>query len=187
MTVSTVSARRLAAASLAAAALLGAAALPATAADRFPNRPPVEISDVQYDAPGHDRRANHSLNKEWVELKNNTRHVINLRGWTLTDEDGDRYTFRNYRLAPRATVRVHTGEGRDTLGDVFQDRNRHIWDNRSDTATLRDDQGRVIDRESWNERRHHGGYRHHGERHHDGYRHHGERHHGDRHHGRDRG
>ncbi|MFF3845657.1 lamin tail domain-containing protein [Streptomyces sp. NPDC002328] len=171
MTVSTVSARRLAAASLAAAALVGAAALPATAADRTPHRPQVEISDVQYDAPGEDRRRNRSLNKEWVELKNNTRHTINLRGWTLTDSEGDRYTFRNYRLAPRDTVRVHTGEGRDTRGAVYQDRNRHVWDNRKDTATLRDDHGRVIDRESWNERRDHGGDRHHGDRHHGGDRH----------------
>ncbi|MFE9934615.1 hypothetical protein ACFYP3_37545, partial [Streptomyces sp. NPDC005533] len=40
----------------------------------------------------------------------------------------------------------HTGNGRDTHRDVYQDRRHQIWDER-DTATLRDDRGRVLDRE----------------------------------------
>ncbi|GGW80695.1 hypothetical protein GCM10010350_76810 [Streptomyces galilaeus] len=55
---SAVTARRLAAASLAAAAVVGAVALPASAADRTPDLPKVEISAVQYDAPGRDTRSN---------------------------------------------------------------------------------------------------------------------------------
>ncbi|MET9058275.1 MULTISPECIES: lamin tail domain-containing protein [Streptomyces] len=158
MSVSAVSARRLAAAALAAAAVTGAAALPASAADARPNRPVVKISAVQYDAPGRNDRSARSLNQEWVELTNTTRQTVNLNGWKLSDRDGDTYTFRNYRLAPRATVRVHTGVGRDTRTDVFQDRRREVWDNRSDTATLRTDRGRFVDSASWGRDRHHGGW-----------------------------
>ncbi|MFJ8110332.1 lamin tail domain-containing protein [Streptomyces sp. NPDC096132] len=170
MSVRLVSARRLAAASLAAAGVIGAVALPASAADypRF-DRPKVEISAVQYDAPGRFDRSNRSLNKEWVELTNNTRHTVNLDGWTLSNEDGDTYTFRHYRLEARSTVRVHTGEGRDSRGDVYQDRRREVWDDRHDTATLRNDRGRFVDDESWGFRRHggdrydrRGDHRHHG-------------------------
>ncbi|WP_260474132.1 lamin tail domain-containing protein [Streptomyces sp. WAC 04229] len=151
-----ITARRLTAGALAVGALTAALVVPATAADHERQRPRIEITDVQYDAPGRDNRSNRSLNKEWVEITNNTRRAVNLSGWTLRGEDGHRYTFRHYRLDGRATVRVHTGEGRDTRTDVFQDRNRHVWGNRSDTATLRNDHGRFIDDKSWGHHRHGG-------------------------------
>ncbi|MEV6619047.1 hypothetical protein AB0N31_35390 [Streptomyces sp. NPDC051051] len=49
----------------------------------------------------------------------------------------------------RATVRIHTGLGRDTRTDFYQDRRHYVWNNDSDTATLRNDRDRLIDRESW--------------------------------------
>lgn len=209
MSMSTVSARRLAAASVAAAAVLGAVALPASAADHSrPERTRVEISSVQYNSPGRDDQSNRSLNKEWVELTNTTRDSVNLDGWRLSAEDGRTYTFDDYRLAARATVRIHTGEGRDTRTDLFQDRRHYVWDNHSDTATLRNGYGRVIDEASWGNDRSDGdngdrydGGRYDGDRRHgyDGDRYDGDRrrgdhgdrydgdrrrgHHGDRHHG----
>ncbi|WP_234390080.1 lamin tail domain-containing protein [Streptomyces sp. MMG1533] len=183
MSISTVSARRLAAATLTAAAVIGSVALPASAADHArPDRTRVEISSVQYDSPGRDNSSNRSLNNEWVELTNTTRDSVNLDGWTLGDEDGRTYTFDHYRLAARATVRIHTGEGRDTRTDLFQDRRDHVWDNYSGTATLRNDRGRFIDEASWDsDRRFHGDRsdlgRHHGDRSDLGRHHHGDRFH----------
>jgi hypothetical protein len=160
---STVTARRLSSAALAAAAIVGAVALPASAADHArPDRPKVEISAVQYDSPGRDDRSRRSLNKEWVELTNTTRRTVNLEGWTLQDEDGHTYTFDDYRLEGRATVRIHTGEGRDSDSDLYMDRRNYVWDNYSDTATLRNDHDRFIDDASWGgNRHHHGSSRHH--------------------------
>ncbi|MEV0695990.1 lamin tail domain-containing protein [Streptomyces sp. NPDC050388] len=152
-----ITARRLTAAALSAGALTAVLTAPASAAEHRPHRPNVQISDVQYDSPGPDDRSNHSLNKEWLEITNNTRRAVNLDGWTLRDEDGHRYRFDNVRLAGRATVRVHTGVGRDTRTDLYQDRRHYVWDNRADTATLRDDRGRTVDTESWG--RHRGGRR----------------------------
>ncbi|WP_372514856.1 lamin tail domain-containing protein [Streptomyces ortus] len=155
------STRRIAAAVLAAGAALGATALPATAdsSQQQARRSHVEISAVQYDSPGRDDRSNRSLNKEWVEITNDGRRAVNLEGWTLTDEDGHTFTFRHYRLGGHESVRVHTGEGRDRDGHVYQDRRHYVWDNRSDTATLRNDNDRRIDRESWGHG--HGGGGHH--------------------------
>ncbi|WUI51777.1 lamin tail domain-containing protein [Streptomyces sp. NBC_00414] len=158
MFVSSRSTRRIAAAVLAAGAALGATALPATAADsdrQQARRSHVEISAVQYDSPGYDNGSNRSLNKEWVEITNDGRRAVNLEGWTLADEDGNTFTFRHYRLRGHESVRVHTGEGRDRDGHLFQDRDEYVWDNRSDTATLRNDHDRRVDRESWG--RGHGG------------------------------
>ncbi|SEE59889.1 lamin tail domain-containing protein [Streptomyces sp. TLI_105] len=150
------SARRIAATVLAAGAMVSIVALPASAHDDDRYRTPkVEISAVQADSPGRDTRSNRSLNGEWVEITNNSRHAVDLDGWTLKDEDGHRYRFNDVRLAGRSTIRIHTGEGRDTRTDLYQDRRDYVWDNHSDTATLRDDHGRIVDTESWGGRHHH--------------------------------
>lgn len=148
--------RRLLAAVLAAGALVGAAAIPAAAHDddRRDHRgrySSIVIGDVQNDSHGRDNRA---LNREWIEVKNTGRHSVDLRGFTLTDKQGNRYRFHGFRLDGRSSVRVHTGNGRDTHRDLYQDRRHQIWDER-DTATLRDDRGRVVDTESWGRRGHH--------------------------------
>ncbi|WP_328835020.1 lamin tail domain-containing protein [Streptomyces europaeiscabiei] len=150
-----VTARPLAAAALATAALAAGAGvsmvtLPASAADHArPDRSKVKISDVQYDSPGRDDRSNRSLNREWVEITNTARRSVDLDGWTLEDEEGHTYTFDHYRLEGRTTVRVQTGHGRDTDTDLYQDSRHYVWDNRSATATLRNDRGRHIDSDSW--------------------------------------
>lgn len=144
--------RRLAAAALAAGSLVGAVALPASATDALPLRPSVEITDVQYGSPNPDNRSNRSLNAEWVEITNTGRRTVNLDGWTLSDEDGNTYTFYDYRLEGRSTVRIHTGIGRDTDTDLYQDRRHEVWDNHSDTATLRNHRDRLIDAISWGSR-----------------------------------
>ncbi|MFJ3235856.1 lamin tail domain-containing protein [Streptomyces sp. NPDC086787] len=149
-----VSARRLSAAAVAAAAVVGAVALPAAAAGRPApqHRPAVVISDVHTHFLGRDNRSSRFLNQEWVDLTNTTRHTVNLNGWTLRDEEGHTYTFRHFRLGGRDTVRVHTGEGRDTRNDVYQDRRKRILDKAHDTVTLRDNRGHFVDNESWGHR-----------------------------------
>ncbi|MGW2200972.1 lamin tail domain-containing protein [Streptomyces sp. NPDC001774] len=147
-------ARRIAATVLAAGAIVSAVALPAAAHDGDRQRgPKVEISRVQAESPGRDDRSNRSLNAEWVEIRNTTRHAINLKGWTLKDDDGKRYRFGDVRLGGRDTVRIHTGHGRDTRSDLFQDRRNYVWDSR-DKAILRDDRGRTVDTKSWGHRHH---------------------------------
>ncbi|MGW7366544.1 lamin tail domain-containing protein [Streptomyces sp. NPDC054841] len=148
-------ARRLVATVLASGVLVGVAALPASAADtddrhgrHESRRSAVAIGQVQHNSPGRENRSNRSLNAEWVEVTNAGRHAVNLNGWTLSDSDGNRYRFNHLRLPARSSVRVHTGFGRDTHRDVYQDRREQIWD-RHDTATLRNDRGRTVDTESW--------------------------------------
>ncbi|MEU0049723.1 lamin tail domain-containing protein [Streptomyces sp. NPDC006309] len=147
-----VTARRVAAATVAAAAVVGAVALPASAVDRDhhrSHRAEVVISGVQHSSSVRHDRFERPLNREWVELANESRRAVNLDGWTLSDEDGHTYTFRYYRLAGDATVRVHTGFGRDNRNDLYQDRRQSVWGDDHDTATLRNDRGRFVDSVSW--------------------------------------
>ncbi|MFI5805115.1 lamin tail domain-containing protein [Streptomyces sp. NPDC051561] len=156
-TARTRTARRVAAAVLTAGTVVGITALPASAAaptsaatqaSKAP-RPTIVIGQVQYNSPGYDDGSNRSLNGEWVQIRNLGRHTVNLRNYSLTDRDGKRYYFHNLRLDGRSSVKVHTGYGHDRYGHVYQDRSRYVWDNYSDTATLRNNKGRVIDRVSW--------------------------------------
>ncbi|MFF3457001.1 lamin tail domain-containing protein [Streptomyces sp. NPDC002730] len=151
-------ARRIAATALAAGAVVSAVALPASADDndrgRHHQRSQVVIGGVQADSPRRGIGTNRSLNAEWVDITNNTRRSVDLDGWTLRDADGNRYRFHDVRLPGRATVRIHTGAGRDTRTDLYQGRRTYVWD-RSDTATLRDDRGRTVDIESWGRGHHH--------------------------------
>ncbi|MDX2389500.1 lamin tail domain-containing protein [Streptomyces sp. NPDC054904] len=146
--------RRTLAGLLAAGALIGVAAVPAAADDHRRDRgqhTSLVIGDVENAGRGRDNRA---LNSEWVEVKNTGRHGVQLRGFTLTDKQGNRYRFNDFRLEGRSSVKVHTGQGRDTHRDVYQGRRHQIWDER-DTATLRDNRGNIIDSESWGRRGHH--------------------------------
>ncbi|MFH8342354.1 lamin tail domain-containing protein [Streptomyces sp. AM6-12] len=146
--------RRLTAATAVAAAVVGAAALPAAAAGHHSGRSHgvVYISTVRYDSTGRGARNNTELNQQWVAVSNHSRKAVNLNGWTLSDAAGHTFTFHHYSLGARATVRVHTGVGRDTRSDLYQDRRSQVWD-KSDTAKLRNDRGRLVDQVSWNQHR----------------------------------
>lgn len=110
----------------------------------------VEISEVQYNSPGFDNRSNRSLNGEWFTVKNEGRYPVQLRNHTVRDEDGHTYRFGWLRLRGGQEVTVHTGYGRDGWGHVYQDSSRHLYDNRRGSVTLRDDEGRRLDRCEWN-------------------------------------
>ncbi|MEU1402236.1 lamin tail domain-containing protein [Streptomyces sp. NPDC005728] len=146
-------ARRVAATAAAAAAIVGAVALPASADDHDRDhgrsyRPQVAIGAVQTSPLERHNPSNRFLNQEWVEVTNGGRRAVDLDGWTLSDKDGNAYTFHHYRLDGRSSVRVHTGAGRDSATDLYQDRRRHVWDTR-DTATLRNDHGGFVADASW--------------------------------------
>ncbi|WP_329454935.1 lamin tail domain-containing protein [Streptomyces sp. NBC_01497] len=150
------SASRNAAVLLGAAVVTASAVLPAAAAGHAPAHraphSPVVVGAVQYDSPGRDNRTNKSLNGEWVTISNTGRTSVNLKNWTLAKDSRHVYRFKNLRLAGKSSVRVHTGVGRDTTRDVYQDSRHYVWDNK-DTATLRDSHKRVIDVKRWSGRR----------------------------------
>ena len=140
-------------ASTAAAGMLAltgpAAAAAAASAHRAPS--PVVISEIFYNSPGPDHGSNQSLNAEWVKLRNRTGHRVSLDGWTLRDTAHHVYHFVGYSLRAHGTVRIHTGSGRDTQWNLFQDRGWYVWNNDGDTATLRGPAGNVRDRCSYSD------------------------------------
>ena len=139
--------RSIALAGATAASLLafgGPAAVAAPAAHRAPS--PVVISEIFYNSPGPDHGSNVSLNAEWVKLRNRTGHAVSLFRWTLRDTAHHVYHFGNYSLRAHGTVRIHTGSGRDTQRNLFQNRGWYVWNNDGDTAILRGPAGNNRDR-----------------------------------------
>jgi len=136
----------LARAAVAGMTVVGALALMATPAQAAGN---VKLLKAQYDSPGSDDRSNSSLNAETIVLYNSGSTSVSLKGWTLRDETGYTYHFLPVKIGAGQKLRVHTGRGDDTGHDVYWDRRAYVWNNTSDTATLRKASGDVKDTCSW--------------------------------------
>jgi hypothetical protein len=130
-------------------ALALSAWVPTAAAASEHQAKPIRITRVNYDPPGSDTGSNAHLNKEWVVIKNFGQQARQLRGWTLRDTSNHRFRFPRFTLRPGRTVKVHTGSGQRTRRDLYWGSGNYVWNNDGDRATLRNRDGRLIDRCSW--------------------------------------
>jgi hypothetical protein len=125
---------------IAAALTLGLTA-PASAA--------IKITKIYFDSPGTDTGSNTSLNAEYVVIKNTGTTRKTLTGWTLRDASRHVYKFPIFRLGAGKSVKVHTGKGANTLGNLYWRSSSYIWNNNGDTATLKRSNGTVASRCSY--------------------------------------
>lgn len=82
------------------------------------------------------------LQDEFVLLKASGEKEVNLNGWSLTDDDGNRYAFPQMTLFPGGAVAVHTKSGNSTVVDLYWGMDRPVWD-AQDIAVLYDANGDV--------------------------------------------
>jgi hypothetical protein len=69
-----------------------------------------------------------------------------MRDYTLKDEANHIYTFGDFKVNPGADFRLYTGQGQDTAQKLYWGfSGESVWNNDSDTAFLRDDQGALVD------------------------------------------
>ena len=104
----------------------------------------VQITHVEYDAPGND---NFNLNGEWAEITNADDVPVDLTGWVLKDETAShRYSFPlAFTLRPGSTVRVLTGCGENSENELYWcNTGSAIWNNSGDTAFLLDPAGNIV-------------------------------------------
>jgi hypothetical protein len=69
-----------------------------------------------------------------------------LTNWRIRDADGHRYVFVTFRLGAGKYVRIHTGRGTNTAADRYWGRTRYVWNNATDTASLRNRLGYLVDK-----------------------------------------
>ena len=67
----------------------------------------------------------------------------NLEDWTLSDSDGNTFTFPSVDLETGGRIRVHSASGEDTETDLYWGRSSSVWD-KGDTATVSDPDGEVM-------------------------------------------
>jgi hypothetical protein len=125
--------------------LLGAA--PAASATALP----VRLGLALFNPPGNDLPiSNAKLNAEYVTVVNAGKATQQLTGWAVKDSYGHRYVFPSLSLKPGKSVRLRTGQGKNTATDVYWGQTEtYIWNNDGDTATLLDAKGRPVDACSW--------------------------------------
>ena len=92
----------------------------------------VEITNVQF--PG-------DVNSEAVEIRN-LGNVVNLQGWTLTNEDGDTFLFPEFRMQQGSLVRIFSRQGQNTPAALYWGRELPAWVD-GETITLYDSSGQV--------------------------------------------
>ncbi|MFJ4960898.1 lamin tail domain-containing protein [Streptomyces sp. NPDC088729] len=109
----------------------------------------LHLGTVQYDGPGKDDRSKRSLNAEWVDIHNNGRKKLQLKGLKLKDDTGYTYTFGSYTIGAGKTVRVRTGKGGNGSGTVYWNRGSYVWNNTGDKARLIKPGGKLLDSCSW--------------------------------------
>lgn len=132
---------------LAAVVIAPLVAAPAQAA-----APAVRFSYAQYDSPGKDTRTNAQINREYVVVKNFGKTTRNLTGWTVRDLTGYKFTFPAFTLKAGKTVTIRTGRGTGTAATRYFGYRSYVWNNTSDTATLKNKAGKKIDTCSWTTR-----------------------------------
>ena len=115
----------------------------------------IVINEVLYNLPeGRDL-------EEWIELYNNSKRQINLKGWTIDDRDTHRFTFHeDLVLMPGqylvfATNREHVNISFEYQSQVIRviayqttrgnPLNLQIWNNDGDEILLKDNQGTIVD------------------------------------------
>jgi Lamin Tail Domain len=109
----------------------------------------IQIHEIYFDSPGEDTGSNSSLNHEWVQLHNTSGHRITLTHWTLRDKANHVYRFGTYKIKAHGSVTIHTGKGTNTQTNRYWGLSWYVWNNDGDRATLKDNNGNVIDRCSY--------------------------------------
>ncbi len=79
---------------------------------------------------------------EAVRIRN-LGNTVNVTGWTLSDAEGNVYTFPEQLIFSNAEITVYTRSGENTPVVFFWGRDEAVWGEPGDVITLTDGDGRV--------------------------------------------
>lgn len=68
------------------------------------------------------------LENEIVEIRNHSGSEVNLTGWRLQSADGRAFTFPGLTLLSGGYVKVHSGDGKNTVVDMYWGLSRPAWE-----------------------------------------------------------
>lgn len=83
---------------------------------------------------------------EVVSIKNLGSSSVELEGWRLSSDSGNKFDITGeFTLPTGATVKVWTKSRDNTTTNIFMNRTTEFWNNHGDKAYLRDNEGKVVD------------------------------------------
>jgi hypothetical protein len=92
--------------------------------------PGVFIISIVFDPPGDPL-------DEYVYLRNQANNYVDMKGWTLRDENNNVYTFPRYTLTNYAYVKVWTKAGQNDPDNLYWGLSQPVWNDYGDCAYLR--------------------------------------------------
>lgn len=95
----------------------------------------MRIVALVYDPPGPDLAGEHLI------IRNDSPEEVNLQSWRLIDAAGNDYVFDSRVLQPGDSVALWSKRGQDTAEELYWGRRQSVWNDRGDTAALRDATG----------------------------------------------
>lgn len=102
----------------------------------------VNVNCSQFNAPGDD---NNNKNEEYVCFSNQGTQSVNLAGWSVKDSFGWSFQFPDFMLGAGESVKLRTGCGTNTLGDLYWCRDETaVWNNGGDCVYLLNEVGKEI-------------------------------------------
>jgi LysM repeat protein len=106
-------------------------------------RPTVTIPPTAENAQVVIRNVRDSgdMSAEAVEIQNNGA-TVDLQNWTLSDADGNEYTFAQQRLFSGGSITLNTRAGQNTPVVLFWGQTSPVWQS-GDVVTLSNAQGQV--------------------------------------------
>ena len=113
-------------------------AMPAAVPSGRGERMDLRLTHIEYNPEGRD------VAGEYVLIRNLGATPVSMTGWTLHDEARNTFVFPTFSLAPGASVRVWTGSGTNTAGDLYWGRGVAVWNNVGDRGYLRDRDGNLV-------------------------------------------
>jgi micrococcal nuclease len=116
----------------------------------FLETPPAEIYDgeftVRITKVFNDGEKGAQEPDEYVEIRNDGIEAIQLKGWTLSDEQNHIFTFPDFTFIPEKSCRIYTNEEHSDWCGFNYESSQPIWGNKGDCATLRDSEGLFVGR-----------------------------------------
>lgn len=110
----------------------------------------IYVSELHYDAEGRD---NQNMNDEYAVFGNCCDDSIPMTDWTVQDASGRTYNFPQFALPGKGEAYLHSGIGEDCDNHLYwNSRIYPIWNNDTDSLTLKDSQGRTVLEESYDNR-----------------------------------
>ena len=106
----------------------------------------IAIAAVHYNAAGDD---NENLNDEYITIRNSGTTTADLTSWQIRDSDGFVYTLPSVSLSSRESMKIHTGNGTPSAGEIFMGSPDPVLNNDGDTVTLADREGTAVSSFSW--------------------------------------